>query len=78
MSNETQSMCGFCGYPPDQIHRSNQSSSYYRCKEHDSILTHGNEVIVKFTSDVSITGKGFWLDYIASMKIKYQFHVNLL
>ena len=32
----------------------------------DSILSHGNEVFVRFVSDVSITGEGFKVNYIAS------------
>ena len=34
----------------------------------DSMLSQGNEVFVRFVSDVSITGEGFQITYIASKK----------
>ena len=55
-SNNPEKICGSCGY----------SSDSEGCEQRDAILTKGNEVIVKFTSDISVTGRGFWLDFIAS------------
>ena len=58
-------MCGSCGHTREH----DGIDGHYGCEGLDSILTSGNEAIIKFKSDVSITGNGFWMDYIASMFI---------